>query len=89
MIRKGLLVTAIFLSTALIAPMATRTTSAQTVGVKIYDRDHKDSHVWDDNEVKVYDGWRHDHSDFQVDFTKNTRAQQSAYWKWRHEHPNG
>jgi hypothetical protein len=86
MIRKGLLVTAIFLSSALIAPMATKTVSAQEIGVKIYDRDHKDNHVWDDNEAKMYDGWRHDHTDFQVDFRKNTRAQQSAYWNWRHEH---
>jgi hypothetical protein len=91
MIRKGLLVTAIFLSTALVAPMATRSTSAAqvAVGVKIYDRDHKDYHVWDDNEIKLYDGWRHDHTDFQVDFRKNSREQQAAYWKWRHEHPNG
>ena len=89
MTRKGLLITAMFLGAALVAPMATQTVSAKpqvTVGVKIYDRDHKDYHVWDDNEVKFYDGWRHDHPEFKVDFRKNSREQQAAYWKWRHEH---
>jgi hypothetical protein len=89
--RKSLLIAAIFLGSTLVAPLATRTTSARPqveIGVKIYDRDHKDYHVWDDTEAKFYEGWRHDHPEFQVDFRKNSRAQQSAYWKWRHEHPD-
>ena len=87
--RKGLLITAFVLGTALAAqfvPTSASATPQVTVGVKIYDRDHKDYHVWDDNEIKLYDGWRHDHPEFQVDFRKNSREQQSAYWKWRHEH---
>ena len=84
--RKGFLLTALFLGTALVVPMATSATPQVSVGVKIYDRNHKDYHVWDDNEVRYYDGWRHDHPEFRVDFRKNSRAQQEAYWRWRHEH---
>jgi hypothetical protein len=84
--RKGLFITAFFLGTALVAPMATSANPQVSIGVKIYDRNHKDYHVWDDNEVRYYDGWRHDHPEFKVDFRKNSHAQQEAYWKWRHEH---
>jgi hypothetical protein len=89
MTRKPVLIIALLLGIGLVAPMATRITSAQpqvSIGVKIYDRDHRDYHVWDDDEARAYEGWRHDHADFRVDFRKNSREQQRAYWKWRHEH---
>jgi hypothetical protein len=84
--RKGLLITAFFMGAALVTPMVASANPQVSVGVKIYDRDHKDYHVWDDNEVKFYDGYRHDHPEFRVDFRKNNREQQRAYWQWRHEH---
>lgn len=85
--RKGLIIAAFFLSAALVAPMATTTIAApQGVTIRIYDRDHKDYHNWDDNEARFYATYRHDHPEFNVTFTKNNRKQQSAYWNWRHEH---
>jgi hypothetical protein len=88
--RIKLYLPALLLSTVLVAPLATYTSAKPqvSIGVKIYDRDHKDYHVWDDRESKSYEGWRHDHPEYKVDFRKNSRDQQSAYWKWRHEHPD-
>jgi len=89
MIRKGSLIAAFILGTALVAPLATSTIAKpQTVSVRIYDRDHKDYHDWDDREVHAYELYRHDHPEFKVEFRKNNRERQSEYWKWRHEHPD-
>ena len=87
--RKGLFAATLFLTAALVAPLATKISAApQLVSVRVYDRDHRDYHNWDDNEARVYEGYRKDHTDFKVTFGKNNRKQQSAYWNWRHEHPD-
>ena len=87
--REGLFLAGLFLTAALVAPLATKTNATpQVVSVRVYDRDHKDYHNWDDNEARVYEGYRKDHTDFKVTFGKNNRKQQSAYWNWRHEHPD-
>jgi hypothetical protein len=87
--RQGLFLAGLFLTAALVAPLATKTNATpQVVRVRVYDRDHKDYHNWDDNEARAYEGYRHDHTDFNVTFGKNNRKQQSAYWNWRHEHPD-
>jgi hypothetical protein len=85
--RTGLLVAGLFLATALVVPMATRTTAKpQGVSVRVYDRNHKDYHDWDDNESRRYEGYRKDHPEYNVTFGKNNRRQQSTYWTWRHQH---
>jgi hypothetical protein len=87
--RQGLFLAGLFLAAALVAPMATKTSATpQAVSVRVYDRDHKDYHNWDDNETRVYEGYRHDHAGLSVTFGKNNRKQQSDYWNWRHEHPD-
>jgi hypothetical protein len=87
--RKGLFLAGLFLTAALVTPLATKTVAApQGVIVRIYDRDHKDYHNWDDNEARTYERYRKDHPEYHVQFKKTTRTQQSAYWKWRHEHPD-
>jgi hypothetical protein len=86
--RQGLFLAGLFLAAALVTPLATRTSATPQVSVRIYDRDHKDYHNWDDNEARAYEGYRHDHTDLKVTFGKNNRKQQSAYWNWRHEHPD-
>jgi hypothetical protein len=85
--RTGLFIAGVFLTAALVAPMATRTSATpQVVSVRVYDRDHKDYHDWDDNEIRYYGMYRHDHPEFNVEFSKTSRRQQRAYWNWRHEH---
>jgi hypothetical protein len=87
--RIGLFIPALLLSTVLVAPLATQTSAKpQGVSVRIYDREHKDYHDWDDREARYYDRWRHDHPGFVVEFRKNSRSRQAEYWRWRHDHPD-
>jgi hypothetical protein len=87
--RKGILLSSIFLATALVAPLAIRSNAApQGISVRVYDRDHKDYHNWDDHETKSYELFRGDHPKYNVKFTKTKRNQQKEYWTWRHSHPD-
>jgi hypothetical protein len=87
--RYGFLITGLFLSAALLAPLATKVSATpQVVSVRVYDRNHKDYHDWDDRETRSYEAYRHEHRGFSISFQKNNRRQQSDYWKWRHEHPD-
>ena len=55
---------------------------------KIYDRDHKDYHNWNDNEdrsFRVYLGERH--REYRP-FAELKVKDQRAYWNWRHSHPD-
>jgi len=85
--RIGLFIPTLLLSTVLVAPLATRTSAkAQGVSIRIYDRDHRDYHDWDDHEARYYERWRHDHPEYRVEFRRNNRERQREYWRWRHEH---
>jgi hypothetical protein len=55
---------------------------------RYYDRDHRDYHLWDDREDGRYRHWRAERHEAYRPFYKVKRAQQRAYWKWRHEHPD-
>jgi hypothetical protein len=86
---KKLLLSSIFLGAALIAPMALVANAApQAISVRVYDRDHKDYHNWDDREEHSYQTFRVEHPKYQVKFTKTKRNQQKEYWTWRHSHPD-
>ena len=86
---KKLFISSIFLGTALIAPMAiTAKAAPQAVSVRIYDRNHKDYHNWDDREERSYQTFRVEHPRYQVSYKKAKRNQQSEYWAWRHSHPD-
>jgi len=54
--------------------------------VRIYDRDHKDYHNWDDNETRYYNQYRTEQHWDNRDYARLKRNQQAQYWKWRHEH---
>jgi len=83
---RKLFLSSLFLAGALIAPMAATVHAApQAIGVRVYDRDHKDYHNWDDNEAKSYNSYRVDHPKLKVTFTKNSRADQRDYWNYRHD----
>ena len=88
MYRKSLLISSLFLTTALLAPAAIRANAAPQVSVRVYDRDHKDYHNWDDREGRSYETFRTDHPKYNVTFGKTNRSQQKTYWNWRHEHPD-
>lgn len=87
--RKKLFLSSFFLAAALVAPLAIRVNAApQSVSLRVYDRDHKDYHNWDDREAQSYSTFRGDHPKYNVTFSKTSRSQQSAYWNWRHDHPD-
>lgn len=55
---------------------------------RIYDRQHKDYHQWNDNEDRTYRQW---HSETRKgkdyrDYNQLNRKEQNSYWNWRHEH---
>ena len=86
---KKLFLSSVFLTAALIAPMAIKANAApQGVSVRVYDRDHKDYHNWDDREDRSYQLFRGDHPKYNVVFTKTKHNQQREYWTWRHAHPD-
>jgi hypothetical protein len=56
---------------------------------RVYDREHKDYHVWSTEEDRSYRGWLGSNHIPYRDVNKLKRAQQQEYWRWRHDHPNG
>jgi hypothetical protein len=86
----------LFLSTALIAPMATRASPAQELVVRhedgsytrYYDSHYHDYHNWNDREdhsYRIYLGHRHQQ---YREFHTISHHHQNDYWKWRHHHPD-
>jgi hypothetical protein len=89
MYRKSLLISSLFLTAALVAPAAiTANAAPQSVSIRVYDRDHKDYHNWDDRESRSYETFRGDHPKYNATFSKTHRSEQRTYWHWRHEHPD-
>jgi len=77
----------IVLAALLLAPMVT-TGCAGSVGVgyRVYDPHQADYHVWDDHEGVFYNQWVVEtHRDPHRDYRRLKRADQSEYWKWRHD----
>jgi hypothetical protein len=54
-------------------------------GHRVYDRSHHDYHVWDSRENRTYRQYLADRHSRYVTYARQRRAQQSAYWQWRHE----
>lgn len=53
---------------------------------RVYDRTHKDYHVWNDHEDKAYHMyWEQQHHAY-IDWEHASARQRDAYWRWRHEH---
>jgi hypothetical protein len=81
----------LLLAAAIIAPVAiVAEASAQeaTVQVRVYDRDHKDYHNWDDHEDRAYRNYLGEqHRDYR-EYNRQNHREQKNYWKWRHSHPD-
>jgi hypothetical protein len=56
---------------------------------RVYDRSHRDYHVWDAAEDHAYRGWLETKHFTYRQLTKLKRAQRDEYWRWRHDHPDG
>jgi hypothetical protein len=56
---------------------------------RYYDRDRRDYHQWNDREDGRYRIWGTERHEAYRPFYRLQRSQQRAYWKYRHEHPDG
>jgi hypothetical protein len=54
---------------------------------RVYDRDRKDYHQWNDSEDRAYRQWYEQryHGKEYRDFNRLKRKDQDDYWKWRHQ----
>ena len=77
------------LFTAVLIPFAAPAVRAAgpEVSVRIYDRAHRDYHVWSAGEDHVYRGYLGERRLPYRAYQKLRAKQQRDYWKWRHAHP--
>jgi hypothetical protein len=54
------------------------------VAVRVYDRSHKDYHVWDDQEDQRYRKYLSDNRQTYRPIAKLSNKQQTTYWNSRH-----
>ncbi|MFI5097113.1 MAG: hypothetical protein ACHQT6_03980 [Candidatus Acidiferrales bacterium] len=82
-------IAAILLTAALAAPVAIMAVPVpQEVQVRVYDKEHKDYHNWDDNENHAWGQFLTENHRNSHDFKKAKKKEQSEYWNWRHAHPD-
>jgi hypothetical protein len=84
-------ISSVLLTAALAAPVAIMAAAAPqeaNVQVRVYDRDHKDYHNWDDNENRAWGQYLTENHRESHEFAKANRKEQSRYWNWRHSHPD-
>jgi hypothetical protein len=81
----------LFLAAAVVAPalvVAEARAQEASVQVRIYDRDHRDYHNWDDREDKAYRNYLGEqHRDYR-EYNRQNHTVQRHYWNWRHSHPD-
>jgi hypothetical protein len=90
--RAPRLIASLCLTAALLAPVAAMAAPAAQDQDhdrnRVYDRDHKDYHQWDDHEKDAWGRFLTEKHRKDHEFTKASRKEQSEYWNWRHDHPD-
>jgi heat shock protein HspQ len=87
---SSLLLVGTLASLALVSPASARSASAQDrTERRIYDRAHKDYHVWTDQEDRAYHRYLEERHLSYHDYGRLKATQQRNYWNWRHAHPDG
>jgi hypothetical protein len=80
-----------FLAAALVAPVvivAGPVPQEAKVQVRVYDKDHKDYHDWNDNENRAWSRYQTENHQKSYEFSRANNKQQTHYWNWRHSHPD-
>jgi hypothetical protein len=81
--------TALLLTAAFAAPVTVMAIPApQAVSIRVYDKNHKDYHNWDDRENHAWGLYLTENHKNQREFKKANKKEQSDYWNWRHSHPD-
>jgi hypothetical protein len=84
-------ISSLILAAALVSPvaiMAAPVPKDDNVQVRVYDRDHKDYHNWDDHENSTWGIYLSNNHKKPQEYKKASRKEQSHYWGWRHSHPD-
>lgn len=55
---------------------------------RVYGRDHRDYHNWDENEDHYYRQYLVERHREYHPFSQIRAKEQRAYWNWRHRHPD-
>jgi hypothetical protein len=86
--RKYRYIASLFLSAALVAPvsMMAAPSPQAAVSVRIYDRDHKDYHNWDDHENGLWGQFLVERHRRHHEYARASAREQREYWQWRHAH---
>jgi hypothetical protein len=81
----------LILAAAIAAPLAIMAAPApkdDSVQIRVYDRNHKDYHNWDDHENNAWGVYLTNNRKKPHEFSKASQKEQSNYWNWRHSHPD-
>jgi hypothetical protein len=62
--------------------------SAPPTETVVVDKDHNDSHRWDDHENQAWHRFLTEKSRPAHEYTNSDKNEQSEYWNWRHSHPD-
>jgi hypothetical protein len=91
MYRTHRYIGSLLLAAVLATPLAIMAAPAPQNGgvqIRVYDRDRRDYHNWDDREDRAYRGYLNDqHQSYRV-YAKQNHRRQNEYWNWRHSHPD-
>jgi len=79
---------ATFLTAALAAPAVLVCSRAAAQEVRVYDKDHKDYHYWDEHENQAWHRYLAEQHRQEHEFAKAKHKEQQEYWNWRHSHPD-
>ena len=84
-------IASLVLTAAIAAPvwlMAAPVPQEGSVQIRVYDRQHKDYHNWDDNENRAWGQYLSDNHRNSHEFSKSSKREQGKYWNYRHTHPD-
>jgi hypothetical protein len=84
-------IASLLLTAALAVPvvvMAVPGPQEASVQVRVYDKNHKDYHNWDDNENRAWGTFLVENHRDHHEYSKSNKKEQSEYWNWRHAHPD-
>ena len=93
MIRMNRTFLALTLGAAMLAPLAlsfpqTQARREASERERIFDRDRRDYHYWNDSEDRAYRRyWQARHRAYR-EYSRLNAREQSHYWSWRHSHPD-
>jgi hypothetical protein len=78
----------VVLAAAFVAPTSIMAAAAPQVGVtvRVYDRNHRDYHNWDDREDRAWGVYLTNNHRRHYEYSKANRREQNRYWAWRHNH---